>query len=87
MALIGRLVLIDVNPYVDVTTGKMHAYKAAICRVRGGNLRIAGKIKIFARHLSLLWPQMYSPGLNISMKNGKLAKPLNLTYPHNVMYI
>jgi hypothetical protein len=44
MALISRLVLIDVNPYVDITTGKMDAYKPAICRVRGGNLRIAGKI-------------------------------------------
>jgi hypothetical protein len=59
MAIISRFVLIDVNPYVDITTGKMDAYKAAICRVRGGDLRIAGKIKIFARHLSLLWSPMY----------------------------
>ena len=87
MAFIGRFVLIDVNPYVDITTGKMDANKAAIYRVRGGNLRIAGKIKIFARHLSLLWFLLYSSRVKYLYKNGKLASPLNLTYAHNVMYI
>jgi len=87
MALISRFVLIDVNPYVDITTGKMYAYKAAICRIRGGDFRIAGKIKIFARHLSLLWPPLYSPGVKYLSKNGKMPTPLNLTCAHNVMYI
>jgi hypothetical protein len=87
MSFISRFVLIDVNPYVDITTGKMDAYKAAIYRVRGGNLRIAGKIKIFARHLSLFWPLLFSPGVKYLYKNGKMATPLNLTYAHNVMYI
>jgi hypothetical protein len=49
MPLVCRFVLIDVNPYVDVTTGKMNPYKAAIfCLCRGGELSIAGKIKISA---------------------------------------
>ena len=87
MAFISRFVMIDINPYVDITTGKMHAYKAAICTVRGGDLRFAGKIKIFARHLSSLWPRLFSPRIKYLYKNGKMATPLNLTYAHNVMYI
>jgi hypothetical protein len=72
MALIGRFRLIDVNPYVDITTGKMYANKSAICRVRGGGLRIAGKIKIFARHLPLPGPAMFNRGYHACFKKMKL---------------
>jgi hypothetical protein len=48
---VRRFALIDVNPYVDVTTGEMDAHETTFCRLSTGiRLRIAAKIEMFACH-------------------------------------
>jgi hypothetical protein len=46
-----RFASIDVNPYIDVTTGEMNAHETTFCRLLNGIIPwIAIEIEVFACH-------------------------------------